>query len=304
MLPNINPNDLLIFYTVAVEKSLSSAAEKLFLTQPAVTYHIQSLEGYTRVKLLEFKKRQATLTSHGKELFKYAEAIYEQLMQADKYIKFVREANFRIGIASAYVTLVKPVLLSMFEGQKSGVKLVVKSGNAFEMVEYVLDSTLDLAIVPEFDYGSDKLSHIRVSQPENIICFTSVQQQMPEGPLDWKELVKYPLVMGPETSVIRRILFKKLKEEGLEGISPAVEVSNITWTKTMVEKGKGLGFTVEKDVAKEVAEGKFKLVPLKEYLQVTAEAVTHSEASNPIIGRFIAMVKKAFSYKEVIPLQS
>ena len=296
MLPNLNPNDLLIFYTVAKEKSLSSAAEKLFLTQPAVTYHIQSLEGYTHVKLLEFKKRQATLTAHGKELFRYAEAIYGQLVEADKYISFVREANFRVGIASVYVSLVEPLLLKMFKGQKSGVKLVVKSGNSFEMVQEVIDSNLDLAIVPRFEYGSDKLNHIQVSHPENVICFTSPQQNLPSGPLTWNELVKYPLVAGPETSVIRRVLSRKLKEEGLEAVSPAVEVSNITWTKTMIEKGKGLGFTVERDIENEVSEGKFKLIPLKEYLQITAEAVTRSDVSNPIIGQFITMVKKAFNY--------
>jgi DNA-binding transcriptional LysR family regulator len=294
VLPNLNPNDLLVFYAVAREKSLSSAADKLFLTQPAVTYHIQSLEKYTRVKLLSFKKRQATLTAHGKELFKYAESIYEQLVEADKYINFVREANFRVGIASVYVNLVKPTLLSMFEGQKSGVKLVVKSGNAFDMVQDVKDSALDLAIVPEFDYGYDKLNYIRISQPENIICFASPQQKVPQTPLSWKDLVKYPLVTGPETSVIRRILFNKFKEEGLEAVTPAAEVSNITWTRTMVEEGKGLAFTVARDVEKEVAEGKFKLVPLEEYLQITAAAVTSSDISNPIIEKFINSVKQAF----------
>ena len=62
MLPNINPNDLIIFYVVAREKSLTSAADKIFLTQPAVTYHIQSLEKYTNVKLLDFRKHQVVLT--------------------------------------------------------------------------------------------------------------------------------------------------------------------------------------------------------------------------------------------------
>jgi DNA-binding transcriptional LysR family regulator len=158
-IPNLNPTDLLIFYTIAREKSLSSAAEKLFLTQPAVTYHIQSLERYTRVKLLEFKKRQATLTTHGKELYKYAEGIYEKLVEAEKYIEFVREANLHVGIASVYASLISTLLTTVFQGKNAGVKLVVKSGNSFEMVQDVLDAALDIAIVPRFDYGSSKLRH-------------------------------------------------------------------------------------------------------------------------------------------------
>lgn len=296
MIPNLNPNDLLIFYIVAREKSLTSAADKLFLTQPAVTYHIQSLEGYTGVKLIEFKKRQATLTAHGKELFKYAEGIYELLVEADKYINFIREANLRVGIASVYASLISPLLTAAFEGHKSGVKLVVKSGNSFEMVQDVLDSTLDLAVVPQFDYGTEKLNHIQVSHAERIVCFAAPQQELPDEPLSWQELAKYPLVTGPETSVIQRLIFKKFKDEGVGEISSAAEVSNITWSKTMVENGKGLGFTVDHDIEKEVSEGRFKLVPLKEYLQITAEVVTHSDVTNPIIKKFVTRVKKAFGY--------
>lgn len=299
MIPNINPNDLLIFYTVAKEKSLTSAADKLFLTQPAVTYHIQSLEGYTRVKLIEFKKRQATLTAHGKELFKYAEGIYELLVEADKYIDFVREANLRVGIASVYASLVSPLLTTMFEGHKSGVKLVVKSGNAYEMVQDVLDSTLDLAVVPQFDYGSEKLNNIQISYPEKIVCFAAPQQKLPKEPLSWQELAKYPIVVGPETSVVRRIIFKKFKDEGIEELSPAAEVGNVTLTKTMVENGKGLGFTLERDVQKEVDEGKFKLMPLKEYLQITAIVVIRSDNTNQIIKKFVTGIKKAFAYHDV-----
>jgi DNA-binding transcriptional LysR family regulator len=295
-IPSINPTDLLIFYTVAREKSLSSAAEKLFLTQPAVTYHIQSLEGYARVKLLEFKKRQATLTAHGRELFKYAEGIYEKLVEAQKYIEFVREANLRIGIASVYASLVSPLLTAMSEGQDAGVKLVVKSGNSFEMVQDVLDTMLDVAIVPRYDYGSEKLRRVQVSNPEKIVCFTALQQDLPEGPLTWQELFKYPIVTGPETSVIHRVLFDKFRDEGLGEFSPVAEVGNMIWTKTMIENGKGISFTIEKDIEKDLSQGRFKLVPLKEYLEITAEALTRSDVSNPIIEKFIIMVEEAFDY--------
>lgn len=67
----------------------------------------------------------------------------------------------------------------------------------------------------------------------------------------------------------------------------------------MVENGKGLGFTVERDVEKEIIEGRFKLVPLQEYLYITAEAITRSDISNPIIIKFVAMVKKAFGYTDI-----
>jgi DNA-binding transcriptional LysR family regulator len=105
-------------------------------------------------------------------------------------------------------------------------------------------------------------------------------------------------VTGPETSVIRRIIFHKFRDEGLGELSLAAEVGNMTWTKTMVENGKGLSFTIGRDIKKELAEGRFKLVPLEEYLQITAEAVTRSDISSPIIEKFIVSVKEAFEYTD------
>jgi DNA-binding transcriptional LysR family regulator len=299
MIPNLNPNDLVIFFTVAKEKSLSSAAEKLFLTQPAITYHIQSLEEYTRVKLIDFKKRQIVLTSHGKELLKYAGEIYQQLTAAERFIEFIRESNIRVGSASVYDTLIGPLLNSMFETKNPEVKLTVKSGNAFEMVQDVLDTKLDLAIVPQFDYASEKLNHIQVSDPEKIVCFASSHQIIYKEPLEWKDLRGYPLVAGPETSVIRRLIFEKFKNEGLPEPSLAAEVGSIEWCKNLVENGKGLSFTLAKDINKEIIERRLKIIPLKEYVYITAEAVTRTDMSNPIILKFIEMVKQVFGYTDV-----
>jgi DNA-binding transcriptional LysR family regulator len=295
--PNLNLNNLVIFYVVAKEGSLSSAADKLFLTQPAITYHIQSLEEYTRVKLLEFKKRQVVLTPYGRELFKYAGEIYQQLIDAERFINFIRESNLRVGIASIYNTLVGPLLNGMFEKQDPEVKLTVKSGDAAEMVQDVADAALDLAIVPRFDYKDTKLNHIQVSQPQKIVCFASSHQIIAKEPLDWKDLSNYPLVSGPEASVIRTVIFDKIRDEGLETPVLAAEVGDIEWCKSLVENGKGLSFTLANDIEKQVSEGRLKLVPLKEYLYLTAEAVTRSDISNPIIEKFISMVKQAFGYR-------
>lgn len=296
MMPNLNPNALVIFYAVAREKSLSSAAEKLFLTQPAITYHIQSLEQYTGVKLIDFKKRQIVLTQHGKELLKYAGVIFDQLVSAERFIQFIRESHIRVGIASVYDIFMRPLLNSMFEAKNPEIKLTVKSGDSFEMVRDVQDSALDLAIVPSFDYGNEKLNNIQVSNPEKIVVFASSHQVIQKEPLEWQDLSNYHLVLGTEMSVIRKIIFNKFKEKGLPEPSLAAEVGNVTWCKSLVENGKGLSFTLEKDIQKEVLEGRLKIVPLTDYAYITAQAVTKEEMLNPIIEEFIEMVKEAFHY--------
>jgi LysR family transcriptional regulator, transcriptional activator of the cysJI operon len=298
--PNLDPNNLVIFYVVVSEKSLTSAAEKLFLTQPAISYRLKSLEEYTRVKLLEFKKHQVFLTPAGEELFKYAGEIYQQLVSADRYIRTVRESNLRVGIASIYSTTVSPVLNTLFEEQSPDVKLTVESGNAFEMVQNVLDSRLDLAIVPRFNYSNEKLKTIAVSDPLKLVCFAGMDQVIDHPPLDWKDLNKYPLVGGPPTSVVRRMVEEKYKSLGIEMRPLAAEVDDIGWCITLVEHGKGLSFAFYTDIEKQISEGRLKIIELKEDLFLSAEAVIPPGMyMSPIIDKFISMVKLAFQQQGV-----
>jgi LysR family transcriptional regulator, transcriptional activator of the cysJI operon len=292
---NLDPNNLVIFYYVATEKSLTSAADIMHLTQPAITYHIKALEEYTRVKLIEFKKHQVILTPSGKELFKYAEEIFHQLSSADRFIKSIRESNLRVGIASIFIATVSPVLNKMFEEQLSDIRLMIESGNAFELVQNVLDSKLDLALVPTFNYSNKKLNHIKVSEPLKLVCFTSIAQPIHKIPMNWSDLLDYPLVCGPETSVVRQMLYDKFESEGLKMPPLAAEVGSTEWCKTLVENGKGLSFTLIADVARQVQEGQLKLVELKDYLYLSTDVVTRSDAfMNPNMKRFINLVQEAF----------
>jgi DNA-binding transcriptional LysR family regulator len=297
--PNLDPNNLVIFYVVVIEKSLTSAAEKLFLTQPAVTYRLKSLEEYTRVKLLEIKKHQVVLTPSGEEVFKYAREIYQQLVNADRYIHTVRESNLRVGIASIYSTTVSPVLNTLFEEPKSNVRLTIESGNAFVMVQNVLDSRLDLAVVPRFSYSDAKLKTITISEPIRMVCFAGCDQAVSQQPLEWKDLNRYPLVGGPSTSVVRRMVEEKFKSIGLEMRPLAAEVDDIEWCITLVERGKGLSFAFYADIENKIKEGRLKTIALKEDLFVSAEAVLLPGLYiSPIIDKFIRMVTKAFKQRE------
>ncbi|HSW58031.1 MAG TPA: LysR family transcriptional regulator [Dehalococcoidales bacterium] len=294
--PNLDADNLVIFYVVVTEKSMTAAAEKLFLTQPAITYRIKTLEEYTRVKLLDIKKHQVILTPSGQEVFKYAREIYHQLLGADRFIKSIRESNLRVGIASIYTYVASPVLNAIFEEHQPSVKLTIESGNAMNLVQNVTDARLDLAIVPRFNYNNDKLKSVEISYPMKLHCFAGRDQIIDHQPLSWKELNNYPLVSGPSTSVVRRMISERFKREGIEMKPLAAEVDNIVWCIDLVEHGKGLSFAFKSFIEPQVKEGRLKLVELTDDLFLSADAImSHDLFMNPIINRFITMVKAAFA---------
>ena len=66
-----------VFNTVAKKLNFSKASEELFISQPAVSKHIQELEHHFKIKLFERHGNTISLTNAGKTLLKHTEKIIE-----------------------------------------------------------------------------------------------------------------------------------------------------------------------------------------------------------------------------------
>jgi LysR family transcriptional regulator, transcriptional activator of the cysJI operon len=78
-----NPR-LKVFRVVAEQLSFRKAAEKLFLTQPAVTLQIKALEEDLGVRLFDRAAGRVSLTSQGEILLRYAQEIAAIVAKADQ----------------------------------------------------------------------------------------------------------------------------------------------------------------------------------------------------------------------------
>jgi DNA-binding transcriptional LysR family regulator len=294
--PKYNPYSLVIFYFVASEKSITAAAKRLCLTQPAVTHHIKRLEEFASIKLLDIRKKKVCLTYAGEGLFQYAAEVYQQLISAEKFVEDIKEASLSVGISLSFSSIVASAA-SEFEEIYPHVRLMVINASSFEIAQDVLSSQVDLGVVVSMEYEIPKLRSITISEEEKIVFVAS-----PSSPIFQKEhielrdLYDYPMVVGPETSATRRVVFNKLEAEGLK-VSPliAVEVNSVEWGRSLVENGKGIGFYYINNIEKEVSEGLLRVLPLNVDIRVGVDALIRKDAFlTPIAERFISFVKKAF----------
>ena len=297
LIPNIDTNNLVIFYYVAVEKSLTGVAEKLHLTQPAISYHIKTLEEYTGVKLLEFKKQQVKLTPSGEGIFKYAEEIYRQLVNAERYIQFIKEPVLRVGIANIYSDILNPVITGMLNEKDTKVKLSVRSGNTYELTQHILDAELDIAVVPQIDHDNAHLRRETVSLPERMVCFTSNLRDVPGEPLDLRDLRNYDMIAGPDRRAVGQFVLGELAQGQKEERLLSAEVDDIDWYIKLIENTRGIGFVLLKNIHNQVREGKLRVIKLKKEIYINAESVSRSDVvPNPFMDKFISLVKKEFGY--------
>ena len=287
---------LIVFYYVATEESITSAADKLCLTQPTITYHIKSLEETVNLRLLDVRRQKVYLTPAGVGLLPYAREIHQQMASAEKFLEDLRGANFRVGIAATIGPIVAFAAVE-FEELHPHVKLIVKNTSSFDIADDVLSSQVDLGIVVGMDFHTPKLKAIPISAREKLVLVASPSSPICEKPrIELADLCGYPLIAGPEKSATRQIILEMFKAEGLTD-SPAiiVEANSLEWGMSLVENGKGVGLYHLKVVEKEIAEGRLKALPLVNDIWVRTEALLRTDShEHPSVKDFISLVKKAF----------
>ncbi len=144
--------NLKVFLAVAKMNSFTRAAEFLNLSQPAVTHQIKILETMLRTKLFNRSQNKIFLTKTGNILLKYAEGINLLYQNA---MKEIQEANNRvagdvhIGAASLLGKYFLPRVIGEFKKTYSEVNISMLVGNSKEILEYLQNDVIELAIVSE-----------------------------------------------------------------------------------------------------------------------------------------------------------
>ena len=146
---NATFRQLASFHTVARLGSVSSAADELHLTQPAVSIQIAALEESARTPLLQRNGRGIRLTEAGELLDGYARRILELWREAGEEmatLQGVFAGTLRIGAITTAEYLLPPLLVT-FANEHPKVKLKLQVGNRDEIVRMLATQEIDLAIM-------------------------------------------------------------------------------------------------------------------------------------------------------------
>jgi len=260
----INFNQLRVFYQTAKHLSCTQAAEKLFVTQPAVTAQVKQLEEACNLKLFKKKGRKIHLTDEGKTLYGYAHKVFQYEEEIECVIEEMRALKrgiLRLGTTKAYARYFMPFLITSFREAYPHIKIHLDEGSSLDMINSLLDLKNEVAVIAKAEENS-RVSFIPFSHEELVLITAPNHPWASRRSISIKELEKEAIIMKENGSGTRKLVNELLSKNGLEH-DILMETSNTEFIKQLVQRGDGVSFVVREAVVTELQEGKLAVVPIK-----------------------------------------
>ncbi len=292
----INLHQLIVFYFVAKEQSFTTASEKLFLTEPAVSQQVKALELSAGTKLVYTRKKSVHLTEAGQVLLRYAAEIYKQAKSADIFLEEIREHSLRVGVSVTFSGIVSSAAVQ-FGNRFPHTNISIQNGPSYKIASQLLDQQYDVAIVISADYQTDTLTAIRLSEGERLLLVTNRSASTgASDSLTLADLRDYKFILPPPGSAIRQILLDRFKAEGLELLNFfEADMGYPHCLRMLAEMGKGIALLPEAEARRAVSEGRMRILHLADEIYVKADALVIKDSpKHKITDEFIGLVKQAF----------
>ena len=273
---------LRVFRTVAEEASFRHAAERLHLSQPAVSQQIHALEEELGVVLFDRGKGRIRLTDAGTILLGYARKGARLAAEAQAALERTRgeaAGELRIGASMTVTQYVLPRLLGAFLQQNPRIEFSVKSANTEHIVAALSAGEIDLGLI-EGPASSREVFRQRVLEDRMVLIVgrrypwpqkagapgTPPLRAGVEKPVvPVRALTEVPLIMRERGSGSRRVVELALRRAGLRwrDLRVTMELDSIVAIISAVEEGLGAGFVSEWAIRKEVRLGTVRVIPVQ-----------------------------------------
>lgn len=238
---NLTFRQIRTFLAVAETGSFRRASERVHLSQPAVTAHVQQLEEMLGIHLLDRTTRRVRITPAGERFRLRAERALEELGAAVMELR--EEAAMERGrvLAACVPTIASrllPEVLARFARRFPGISLRVNDIVASEILLQLAGEMVDIGIGPRPIEGSD-FDFRRVARDPYVAVVPHGHPWATRKSITLKELANAPLLTLRRESNVRSTLEKSMREHSLE-LKPVYEVQHHYTLGGMVEAGLGV----------------------------------------------------------------
>lgn len=141
---------LLVFVTVVEEKNFTRAAQKLHISQPAISQHIHNLEQRLNAQLLDRTNKYVRLNKAGEIAYRHAQKVLKLHEQMKRLIDDLKEnpsGPLKIGASFTFGEYILPHLIADFRSRYPNIQPTIEIENTHHVVDSVTHGDVDIGII-------------------------------------------------------------------------------------------------------------------------------------------------------------
>ena len=261
-----------VFLEVAQQGNISAAAQRLFISQSAVSQSVKQLEEQLQVRLFSRSTRGVSLTSEGKLLLEYVSHALGLLQSGEEKIAASRQLLTGELIIGASDTVTKTYLLSRLEAfhkDYPDIRIRILNGTTSMVLDYLHAGQVDIAFASEAP--DETVYSVRHCVDTHTIFVAAPDYLEFDKVYTMEEIAALPLILL-ERKASSRVYFERYFQEHGVQIHPEIELGSHNLLISLARIGLGVACVTEEFSLSGLSRG--VIVPLKTDFEIPPRAVT------------------------------
>lgn len=269
-----NLNLYQVFYEAAKHHNLSAAAQKLYVSQPAVSKSISQLEKNLNTVLFRRFSRGVSLTPEGELLYRHVEEAFRSLKTGEELLRSAQAGGIcrlSIGVSTTLCKYILLPLLKPFVTENPNIKITISCQSTFETIAALQNSSIDIGLVGiPFKGTADKthaVSYLPLKTIEDIFVAADtylmpfLQAYGNEPHTDSRFFEEAAFILLDKGNISRQHTDNFLSAHHMEP-SNIIEVNNMDLSIDFARAGLGIACVISDFVQKDIENGTLRELKL------------------------------------------
>ena len=289
---NYTLHQLQVFVKVVQTKSITKAANELFLTQPGVSIQLKNFQDQFDIALTEVVGRQLHVTDFGHEIAAIATEILQQVQEIDyktAAFKGILSGRLRIAVVSTG-KYVMPYFLSDFLKKHPQIDLTMDVTNKAGVIKSIEENQIDFGLVSILP---DKLNVEEEKLLENKLYLIGASDHiMPSEKYKKQIFTQLPMIYREQGSATRSIM-ESFFDRSKIIVNKKIELTSNEAVKQAVIAGLGYSIMPVIGIRNELKTGELQILPIEGFPILSQWRLIwlRSKKLSPVASAYLAHVR-------------
>jgi DNA-binding transcriptional LysR family regulator len=252
---------------IAAARSLSEAALRLNITQPAASKGLREIEDILGIPLFSRGPKGLTLTAFGRSLLAHSRTIQSEVRHIAEEIEAIKEGSFgavQVGSMLVGLPILLPTALQLLRERHSDVPVRVTEGTQGVLIEELRSGTLDLVVGRLTPINTHERFDQEVLFQEPIVVVAGLRHSLlRRNTVSYRDLAEARWILPPPDSVVHGPVLQMFAQHGLSNPRPYAETTSYLLIRSLLIDQDAVAALPLSVVRHDIERGDIAIVPVQ-----------------------------------------